>query len=198
MIMGYSQRGITLLLAILILASVLSIALGIFNVILIELKINQNARESYKAFYNALTGLECAQYYHVRATGTIGKSFWDPDSPPCSGTPTCTITITCNGQSIIATLTDLTGDTMLCDPSETSAGCKKLYEYKFSIPNTSNPLQFIAQLKIQAMRFTNIISNGSSIKIESFGRSGGVAPVNRTILFCKDDSGSTLCSLPVY
>ena len=83
------NRGITLLISILILTSAMSIALGISYIVLSEFNINRTAKESYSAFFAADFGKECALFYHsgngdpVELPGGTYrfKSFWDPDNP---------------------------------------------------------------------------------------------------------------------
>lgn len=93
----FLKRGITLLLAVLIMTSAMSVVLGIFNTIFGQLQINKAARESYKAFYSADAVKECAQYYIKKVNPAKSAGFWDAIQP-CNGDATCTIN--CGGLNI--------------------------------------------------------------------------------------------------
>ncbi|MEK7649927.1 MAG: hypothetical protein AAB367_03155 [Patescibacteria group bacterium] len=85
------QKGVTLLLAVLFLTAGLSISLGIFYIVFVQLQINRAARDSHVAFYAADTMKECAAYYREYA-GYIDvpsdtdespyfRGFWSPRYP---------------------------------------------------------------------------------------------------------------------
>ncbi len=107
------QRGITLLLAVLFLTASLSISLGIFYIVLVQLQINRSARDSHIAFYAADTIKECAAYYReyvgkvdvdndIDERGRNEGGFWSPDYP-CSG-GNCASSYAapvCNGLSVL-------------------------------------------------------------------------------------------------
>lgn len=57
-----SQRGITLLLVIVLLSAILSISIGIFNVVLGEFRISGEATDSFRALYAADQGIERTLY----------------------------------------------------------------------------------------------------------------------------------------
>ena len=103
------NRGVTLLLAVLFLSASLSIALGIFYVVYIQLQINRTARDSHVAFFSADAGKECALYYYQRFPGgdvSLG-GFWNPTNP-CNGD--CGVGIQCIGQNgIVVVATDPPG-----------------------------------------------------------------------------------------
>ena len=56
------QRGVSLLLTILIMAAVLSIALGLSKLSLGEIKISRDMGKSLIAYYAAEAGVECQMY----------------------------------------------------------------------------------------------------------------------------------------
>lgn len=91
-----SERGVTLLLTVLILAASLSVALGIFYIVFIQLQISRGAKESYIALYSAYTGEECALYYRYRypnvnpESGPDSGGFWSPDKA-CDGNVPCRV-----------------------------------------------------------------------------------------------------------
>lgn len=88
--MQSQKKGVTLLLAVLFLSAALSIALGIFYIVYVQLQINRSARESHLALFSADAGKECALYYFQNyeqenpdSDSTLG-GFWNPENP-CLG-----------------------------------------------------------------------------------------------------------------
>lgn len=61
-----TAEGITLLIAIIITASLLLISTGMVNLALRQAFLTSSSRESQFAFYAADTGIECALYWDVR------------------------------------------------------------------------------------------------------------------------------------
>lgn len=61
-----TDKGFTLLIAIVITATLLLVSTGIVSVAVKEAFISSSARESQHAFYAADTGIECAIYWDVR------------------------------------------------------------------------------------------------------------------------------------
>ena len=82
-----------MLLAVVITATALAIALGIFSIVYGQIIISRAAKESYLAFYSADTGMECALYYLGRKDSSVpGRNYWEPDDPCFIGTGgTCDI-----------------------------------------------------------------------------------------------------------
>ncbi|MDO8500167.1 MAG: hypothetical protein Q7S66_05975 [bacterium] len=68
---GISQRGITLLLVILILSSLLSISLGIFNAIFSELRLSGEIANSFTALYAADEAIERGLYLDRKQATTL-------------------------------------------------------------------------------------------------------------------------------
>ena len=68
------NKGITLLLAILISTMALAVGLGIFTVIYGEVGIATTSKESLEAFFAADSGIECALYLDIQqdAFATLG------------------------------------------------------------------------------------------------------------------------------
>lgn len=58
----YGQRGITLLLVMVLLSAILSISVGIFNVVVGEFRISGEVSDSFHAFYAADQGAERTYY----------------------------------------------------------------------------------------------------------------------------------------
>lgn len=85
-----TEKGFTLLIAIVITATLLLVSTGIVSVAVKEAFLSASARESQHAFYAADTGIECAIYWDVK--GIDGVSAFS--------TTTSNQVITCNGQNI--------------------------------------------------------------------------------------------------
>lgn len=86
----FSQRGVTLLVAIIITSVVLSVALALFDITYKQVVLASSARQSQYAFYTADSVMECALY-------------WDQQKDAFDYTATAYETntpISCNGQSI--------------------------------------------------------------------------------------------------
>jgi hypothetical protein len=95
-----ANKGVALLIAVMILTSSLAIALGIYSIYSGEILLSEDARESYKAFYSANTGIECIIYYTKYPPGgdiVDNYSFFLPPMWPEGDT---TKTIQCGGQSV--------------------------------------------------------------------------------------------------
>jgi len=63
-----NKKGTTLLLALLILAVIFVIAIGISNIILVQMKITGRVEDSVLAFYAADSGIEC-EFYNIFKSG---------------------------------------------------------------------------------------------------------------------------------
>ena len=105
------HRGVALLIAVMILTSALAIALGIYNIYSGEILLSEDARESYKAFYAANTGVECIIYYSKYPPNGYPLDNYNFFLPPMwqapmwpVGDPRNTKPITCGGRPIAATL----------------------------------------------------------------------------------------------
>jgi len=59
------QRGVTLLVAVILSSVVLAIGLAIANIVFKELRLSATVRESQEAFYAADSALECALYWDL-------------------------------------------------------------------------------------------------------------------------------------
>src|SRR3990167_3036864 len=87
------SRGFTLLLSILVVSVVLSVGLGIFDIMTKELKLSGLGRESQIAFYAADAGVECFFYWEIKHSDLVDSAFAYYDSNPP--------TISCAGNSFI-------------------------------------------------------------------------------------------------
>ncbi|MBI4123249.1 MAG: hypothetical protein HY458_02750 [Parcubacteria group bacterium] len=59
------QRGVTMLLALLVISVALTVSLGVSNLVLGELLLSTSGRDSQIAFYSADTAVECALYWEL-------------------------------------------------------------------------------------------------------------------------------------
>lgn len=73
-----SREGITLLLVIILLSAIMSIGLGIFNIVVGELKISGEISDSFIAFYAADQGIERILYLD-----RIARSMCAAPGPSC-------------------------------------------------------------------------------------------------------------------
>ena len=90
---GRSENGgFTLLLSILVVSVILSVGLGIFDIMTKELKLSGLGRESQIAFYAADAGIECFFYWEIKHPN-LNKSAFEPET---GGTNT----INCAGNDI--------------------------------------------------------------------------------------------------
>lgn len=63
--MAHSSRGFALLLSVLVISMILSVALGITNIVIKENQLSALVRESEAAFHAADKGIDCALFYHI-------------------------------------------------------------------------------------------------------------------------------------
>ena len=83
------NKGFTLLTAIVVTAMLLLVSFVVADIALKQLVLAYTGEESQYAFYNAESGMECAEYWDIKA------------DPNLSAFATSTAgTITCNGQTI--------------------------------------------------------------------------------------------------
>ncbi|NOY35895.1 MAG: hypothetical protein GXP44_03215 [bacterium] len=134
------NTGFTLILSLLITSIVLSVGLGVFDIIFREMALSGSGMESQKAFYAADTGEECSMYWDLKHPGFTYSVFaTSSDSvSPTNG-------VLCNEKDIAASwiITDLT---------PTSATT----EFKLEFANGSCANIFV-------------IKDSGSVKIESRG-----------------------------
>ncbi len=78
-----TQKGFTLLLAVLISSILIAVGSAIFDIALKEITLSSSGRESQFAFYSADTGVECALYWDLKqnAFGTTSPQ----NSIKCGG-----------------------------------------------------------------------------------------------------------------
>ena len=99
-ILSRKANGFTLLLSLLVISVVLSVSLGIFNIMTKELKLSGIGRESQIAFYAADVGIECFFYWEIKHPNLDDSAFKDGSSD----------TIKCVGSTVILSDTDTTGN----------------------------------------------------------------------------------------
>lgn len=184
------QKGITLLIAVVILSAAISIALGISYIVFSELQINRGARESYKAFFSAESGRECALYYHwgnqVEFSGDI--SYWNPDDP-CRGD--CNALPACLGNSVSV-------NNIVTWHQHITGGGFDYHQFEFDLVDLNSPKRICASVNIKSTR--TVGASGEPIKVylfESLGTNcaaSGPAAVNRTIETCYNPEESGCAS----
>ncbi len=185
--MSYTDKqknnGVTLLLAVLFLSAGLSIALGIFYIVYVQLQINRGARDSYLAFFAADAGKECVLYYLQKVGNPKDGGFWSPEKP-CLDDPTippgysgnCNSEIECVGvQNIPVEIT--------ARPDYISSS------FEFDITNAS--MSICAKVNVTTVSKSEFDPFGeeshyTKINFESSGKSScsGTFSVNRTISGC--------------
>ena len=75
------QAGFTLLFSLLVVSVILSVSLGISNIMTKELKLSGIGRESQIAFYAADVGIECFFYWEIKHPGLDDSAFEPADAP---------------------------------------------------------------------------------------------------------------------
>lgn len=81
-----NQKGTTLLLALLILAVIFAIALGVSQIILNQIKLTGRTGDSVLAFYAADSGVECGLYEILKNQSNICSSIQKPQTLPNGAT----------------------------------------------------------------------------------------------------------------
>ena len=83
---GRSENGgFTLLLSILVVSVILSVSLGIFDIMTKELKLSGLGRESQIAFYAADAGVECFFYWEIKHPNLDDSAFNAANTINCAG-----------------------------------------------------------------------------------------------------------------
>ena len=78
-----NQKGISLLITLLIMTAILSITIGIANLSIGEIQLSRESPYSLVAFYAAESGVEWAMFQD-RANGMASQSYGNPPNPPIS------------------------------------------------------------------------------------------------------------------
>ncbi|RJQ30690.1 hypothetical protein C4572_03855 [Candidatus Parcubacteria bacterium] len=69
------KRGFTLLLSLLVVSVVLTVSLGVFEIMTKEIKLSGVGRESQISFYAADAGIECFYFWEVKHPGLTQSAF---------------------------------------------------------------------------------------------------------------------------
>lgn len=85
---GGGQKGISLYLAVIIMAILLSVALGITTILLGQMRVTRGMEESTMAFFAADSGIEKVMY-------SIYNNNFQPSYSGPPGDPTYTVTLVC-------------------------------------------------------------------------------------------------------
>lgn len=95
------QKGFTLLLSMLVVSMVLSVALGITEIVIKENQLATLVRESEAAFHAADKGIDCALFYHISYDRNVPALLYAPFSTSSAfQVPPNMNTVTCNGVEI--------------------------------------------------------------------------------------------------
>jgi hypothetical protein len=94
---SHRKKGFVLVLSLFLSTIVLTITLGMMNVLYKQLILSSTGRESQIAFYAADIGLECAFYWDFYAPGSNDSIFWASSSARAS----TTFVAPCASQDII-------------------------------------------------------------------------------------------------
>lgn len=90
------QKGIALYLMVVITGIGLAIALGVSDIVFLESRVSRGLLPSFRAFFAADAGAECASYWHV------SQDVFNPASPPG--------TVKCNGSDVTVFPSSVPGD----------------------------------------------------------------------------------------
>lgn len=108
------EGGFTLLLSLVVVSIVLSVGLGVFDIVFRELIFSGMSRESQKAFYAADTGAECALYWDIKQ-GPISST--TPSTISCAnqnvevgGTPVSSFQVNLSNGTCLSVTVDKTND----------------------------------------------------------------------------------------
>jgi len=88
-----SKKGVTLLVALLVMNVLLAVGLSISNLSYKSLRLSSSGEDTQYAYYAAEAGFECAQYHDKNGAFTSGES-----------------AVSCNGKSLPVTRTDPVGE----------------------------------------------------------------------------------------
>ncbi len=137
MIYNYYKKGVALLMAVVITATSLAIALGIFSIIYGQILISRAAKESHIAFYSADTGMECALYYLWQGDQSApGRNFWEP-TDPCFMSSSGTCEIKCAGVTVLAT--DVAVSPLASTPYKGGTVDERTYRFELKKDPTVSP-----------------------------------------------------------
>jgi len=141
----YPQRGYALLLSVLISALILTIGLGILNIVEKKIILSSLGRESQKAFYAADSGGECTLYWDRKHEG-FGSTVFATSSastPPLNG-------VLCNEQ-------DIAEDWIISDVTATGANTS------FTISFANGSCVTVDVQKLNSGLMTRFLSRGHNI-----------------------------------
>lgn len=79
------QKGFTLLMSLLVISIILSIGMGVSDIVIRETKISGVGRESQVAFSAADAGAECAFFWEIKHPGMIQSAFNSANTVNCAG-----------------------------------------------------------------------------------------------------------------
>lgn len=136
------KNGFTLIFAVLIISVALSLSLGATNLVITQLTISRDIRESLEAFYAANAGAECALFWDIqfKFDGPNEVSAFDPLN-------LTTTEIECNGQNFF-----------VGGPPSCSLGCvdgTSVFEF-----TVNNHCVQVTVDKLRSISETRVVSRG--------------------------------------
>ncbi len=182
-----TQRGFTLLFAVVATSLLMGVTLGILNLTTKQLILSSVGRDSQLAFYAADSGAECARYWDLRSNAF---------------TPDATTTIHCNGQDFIVGGSATTQFTYKLSPSDAQSaevtvvatrngatGVTTIRSYGHNVPvSTNNPRIVERAVKIDYTRSPDPSKSLSCAPANQTVQRGGVA--NFTANLIPNDSSA--------
>ncbi len=188
---GQSQKGYTLLFAVLLSSLLLAVGLSILNISRKESILASAARESQIALYAADTAVECATYFSQNLSGgtvvfatpnisndpsnhTFDPATYDPLAPISPGAPAA-VEFVCKGQTVTPT-TEGTVMTPNVSPNNQAA-----YRYTFYLNLSNGTEKACAEVKVLSGLVYNEAASDESdfenyvpqIRIEARGYNAG-------------------------
>jgi hypothetical protein len=96
-----TSRGFTMLLSILVISMILSVALGITDIVIKEHRLSSLVRESEAAFHAADKGIDCALFYHISYDRNTPALPYAPFATSSAFVPPPNMnTVRCNGTQL--------------------------------------------------------------------------------------------------
>lgn len=153
-----TQKGIALYLVVVMTSVGLAIALGVADIVLLESRITRGLLPSFKAFFVADAGVECAAYW--RHFGDDVNDVFQPSSPS-------TFNITCNDGSVSVS-------------HPPPAGGVEVFDFSFNYPDpTGSP--YCVSVRVAKATVPDRTRLCTSIRSSGQNRSCGAALGDNTL-----------------
>lgn len=145
-----SQRGFTLLIAVILSSVVLTVGLALLDVAYKQVILSSTAKQSQTAFYNADSALECALYYDQKFNAFDFTAPAGSNTLICSSTPVTSYTTAADSvkRITIFALPCSTGGTYATTTVyKYASGATALYANGFNTCNAADPRRIERGLK---------------------------------------------------